>query len=56
MQPYQRINRKPSQYFVRRQTPTISLYQAPDAQTYTYLKYYYVGKIENAGAFTNTLM
>ena len=46
---------QPSQYFVRRlKTPTISLYQAPDAQTYTYLKYYYVGKIENAGAFTNT--
>ena len=45
---------QPSQYFVRRlENPTVSLYQAPDATTYTYLKYYYVGKIEDAGAFTN---
>ncbi len=46
---------QPSQYFVRRlTTPTISLYQAPDAQSYTFLKYYYVGRIEDAGAYTNT--
>ena len=42
---------QPSQYFVDRQTqPTISLYVAPDASTYTYLKYY---TIEDAGSFTN---
>ena len=46
---------QPSQYFVRRlTTPIISLYQAPDAQSYTFLKYYYVGRIEDAGAYTNT--
>ena len=36
---------QPSQYFVDRQTtPTITLYQAPNASTYTYLKYYFVKK------------
>ena len=45
---------QPSQYFVDRQTtPTITLYQAPDASTYTYLKYYFVKRIEDAGAYTN---
>jgi len=45
---------QPSQYFVDRQiTPTISLYLAPDANTYTFLKYYYMQRIEDAGAYTN---
>jgi len=46
---------QPSQYYVNRQTvPTISLYLAPDATTYTTLKYYTINRIEDAGAFTNT--
>jgi len=46
---------QPSQYFVDRQTtPIINLYIAPDATTYTYLKYYTINRIEDAGAFTNT--
>ena len=46
---------QPSQYYVNRQTtPTISLYLAPDASTYTTLKYYTINRIEDAGAFTNT--
>ena len=46
---------QPSQYYVDRQTtPVIYLYQAPDAVTYTYLKYYYIARIEDAGAYTNT--
>jgi len=45
---------QPSQYYVNRQTtPTITLYVAPDASTYTYVKYYYIGRIEDAGAYTN---
>jgi len=45
---------QPSQYYVDRQTtPTISLYLAPDANTYTFLKYYYIQRIEDAGAYTN---
>ena len=45
---------QPSQYYVDRQTtPTITLYQTPDASTYTYLKYYYLKRIEDAGAYTN---
>jgi|TARA_R110002012_G_scaffold164953_1_gene327290 hypothetical protein len=45
---------QPSQYYVDRQTtPTITLYQTPDASTYTYLKYYYLKKIEDAGAYSN---
>ena len=45
---------QPSQYYVNRQTtPTISLYLAPDASTYTTLKYYTINRIEDAGAFTN---
>ena len=45
---------QPSQYFVSRQTqPTISLYLAPDASTYTTLKYYSIDRIEDAGAYTN---
>jgi len=38
----------------RQTTPTISLYLAPDATTYTTLKYYTINRIEDAGAFTNT--
>jgi len=45
---------QPSQYYVDRQiTPTISLYLAPDTITYTYLKYYYIQRIQDAGAYTN---
>jgi hypothetical protein len=45
---------QPSQYNVDRQiTPTISLYLAPDTITYTYLKYYYIQRIQDAGAYTN---
>ena len=46
---------QPSQYYVDRQTtPQITLYQTPNASTYTYLKYYYLKRIEDAGAYTNT--
>ena len=46
---------QPSQYYVDRKiNPQIYLYQAPDAVTYTYLKYYYIARIEDAGAYTNT--
>jgi len=46
---------QPSQYYVDRQTtPTISLYLAPDATTYTTLKFYTINRIEDAGGFTNT--
>ena len=46
---------QPSQYYVDRQTrPTISLYLTPNASTYTFLKYYYIGRIQDAGAYTNT--
>ena len=45
---------QPSQYYVNRQiTPEISLYLAPDCVTYTYLKYYYIQRIQDAGAYTN---
>ena len=45
---------QPSQYYVDRQkTPTITLYQTPDASTFTHLKYYYLKRIEDAGAYTN---
>jgi len=46
---------QPSQYFVDRQTtPTITLYLTPDATTYTYLHYYTLNRIEDAGAYGNT--
>ena len=46
---------QPSQYYVSREiNPQIYLYQAPDASTYTFVKYYYIGRIEDAGAYTNT--
>lgn len=45
---------QPSQYYVNRQTrPTISLYLTPDTITYTYLKYYYIQRIQDAGSYTN---
>ena len=49
---------QPSQYFIDRQgvdpaTPQIYLYPNPDASTYTYLKYYAIKRIEDAGAYTN---
>ena len=45
---------QPSQYYVDRvQTPKIYLYQAPDLNTYTTLKYYVIKRIEDAGAYTN---
>jgi len=45
---------QPSQYFVDRQiTPTINLYLAPDASTFTTLKFYTINRIEDAGAYTN---
>ena len=43
----------PSQYYIDRQyVPTITLYQTPDT-TGTEIFYYYVGIIEDAGAYTN---
>ena len=45
---------QPSQYYVERErTPKIYLYQAPDLNTYTTLKYYVIKRIEDAGAYTN---
>ena len=45
---------QPSQYFVDRQTtPKIFVYQAPDLNTYTTLKFYTINRIEDAGAYTN---
>ena len=45
---------QPSQYYVDRlTTPKIYLYQAPDASTYTYVKFYVVKRIEDAGAYSN---
>ena len=45
---------QPSQYFVDRQTtPQIFLYLAPDATTFTTLKFYTVDRIQDAGIYTN---
>ena len=45
---------QPSQYYVSRETtPKIYLYQAPDLNTYTTLKYYVIKRIEDAGIYTN---
>ena len=45
---------QPSQYYVERlTTPKIYLYQAPDLNTYTTLKYYVIKRIQDAGAYTN---
>ena len=45
----------PSQYYVRRELSTvkIKLYLTPDT-TGTNINYFYVGRIEDAGAYTNT--
>jgi hypothetical protein len=45
----------PSQYYVNRQiNPTISLYLAPDTSAVTNIFYYYLARIEDVGAYTNT--
>jgi len=45
---------QPSQYYVDRQEiPKIYLYQAPNLNTYTYLKYYVIKRIQDAGAYSN---
>ena len=45
---------QPSQYYVDRQViPKISLYVAPDASTYTTLKYYSINRIEDATAYSD---
>jgi len=45
---------QPSQYYVDRQTtPQILLYQAPDLNTYTTLKFYAINRIQDAGIYTN---
>jgi len=45
---------QPSQYYVSRvQPPVITLFQTPDASTYTYLKYYYVKKLQDATAYSD---
>ena len=45
----------PSQYYVDRQlTPTISLYLAPDTSAVTNIFYYYLARIQDAGAYSNT--
>ncbi len=45
---------QPSQYYVERETtPKIYVYQAPDLNTYTTLKYYVIKRIEDAGVYTN---
>jgi len=45
----------PSQYYVNRLlSPTITLYLAPDTSAVTNIFYYYIARIEDAGAYTNT--
>ena len=44
---------QPSQYFVDRQTTPQILYLAPDATTYTTLKFYSLDRIQDAGIYTN---
>jgi hypothetical protein len=45
---------QPSQYYVDRQTnPKISLYLTPDCAQYIYLKYYYISRIQDAGAYSD---
>jgi len=45
---------QPSQYYVNRQVnPTISLYLTPDCAQYIYLKYYYISRIQDAGAYSD---
>ena len=45
----------PSQYYVNRLiAPTITLYLAPDTSAVTNVFYYYIARIEDAGAYSNT--
>ena len=45
---------QPSQYYVNRQiNPTITLYLTPDCAQYTYLKYYYISRIQDAGDYND---
>lgn len=45
---------QPSQYFIDRQiTPLLNLYLTPDKVTFTHVKYYYMQRIQDAGAYTN---
>ena len=45
----------PSQYYVNRLlNPTVTLYLAPDTSAVTNIFYYYIARIEDAGAYTNT--
>ena len=45
---------QPSQYFVDRQTtPQILLYLAPDATTFTTLKFYSIDRIQDVGGYSN---
>lgn len=45
----------PSQYYVDRQiAPTITLYLAPDTSAVSNVFYYYIARIQDAGAYTNT--
>jgi hypothetical protein len=45
----------PSQYYVNRLiAPTITLYLAPDTSAVTNIFYYYIARIEDAGAYSNT--
>ncbi len=45
----------PSQYYVDRQiNPKINLYLAPDTSAVSNIFYYYLARIEDAGAYTNT--
>jgi len=45
---------QPSQYFVDRQTtPQIFLYLAPDATTFTTLKFYTIDRIQDTGSYNN---
>ena len=45
---------QPSQYYVNRQiNPTLTLYLAPDCAQYTYLKYYYISRIQDAGDYND---
>ena len=45
----------PSQYYVDRQiNPKINLYLAPDTSAVTNIFYYYLARIEDAGAYSNT--
>lgn len=46
---------QPSQYYVDRQIqPIINLYLTPDLGNYTFLKYYYMERIQDVGAYSNT--